>query len=185
MPVLPEIVHEIDIPKGVTITVDHENNENHTVVKGPKGQLERRFRYRGVTVDVKDGQVTVHKELPRKEHMAICGTYAAHIKNMIKGVSNGWEYHLKTVFNHFPIKSTVKGDQFVVENFLGERHPRTANILPGVKVSVKGPDVVVEGIDRQAVSQTAANIERATRVRGRDIRIFQDGIYITHRGLHK
>ncbi len=182
MPILPELTHEVEIPEGVTVTVDHANNENHTVVKGPKGELERRFRYRGVRVDVDGGVVKVHKDLPRREHKAICGTYAAHIRNMIRGVTEGWEYQLKIVYNHFPIKANVQGDTFVIENFLGERFPRKAAIVAGAKVSVKGADVTVEGIDRQAVGQTAANIELATRVKGRDIRVFQDGIYITQKG---
>lgn len=182
MPVLPEITHHIPIPEGVTVQVDHEGGENHTVVKGPKGTLERRFRYRGVSVDVKGDEIVVHKELPRREHKAVCGTYAAHIATMIHGVTVGWKYDLKIVYNHFPIKAVVQGQTFVVENFLGERHPRRAQILPDCKVKVKGQDVVVEGIDRGHVGQTAANIERATKVRGRDIRVFQDGIYITNKG---
>lgn len=179
MPVLPEIIHEIEIPSGVTVTVDHGN---HTIVKGPKGQLERQFRYRGVTVRVEGQTAVVHKDLPRREHKAICGTYAAHIGNMIKGVTDGWSYQLKVVYNHFPIKAAVQGNQLVIENFLGERHPRRATILAGVKVQVKGADITVAGIDRQAVGQTAANIESATKVRKRDVRVFQDGIYITVKG---
>lgn len=182
MPILSEILHEIDIPEGVTVTVVHEDHENHTVVKGPKGELERRFRYRGVTVKVDAGKVWVHKDLPRREHKAICGTYAAHIRNMMRGVTQGWNYQLKVVYNHFPIKANVQGEAVVIENFLGERHARRATILPGAKVTIKGADVTVEGIDRQAVGQTAANIELATRVKGRDIRVFQDGIYITNKG---
>lgn len=182
MPVLAEINYEIDIPEGVTVTVDHAHGENHTVVKGPKGDLERRFRYRGVTVDVKGDKVTIHKDLPRREHKAICGTYFAHIENMMKGVTAGWTYRMKIVYNHFPIKASVQGETFVIENFLGERSPRTATILPDVKVQVKGDDVVLEGIHREHVGQTAANIEMASRVRGRDIRVFQDGIYITSKG---
>lgn len=183
MPVLAEIKHQIPIPQGVTIKVDHANQENHTVVKGPKGQLERRFRYRGVEVDVVDGEVVIRKELPRREHKAICGTYAAHIQNMIRGVTQGWTYSLKVVYNHFPIKATVQGETVLVENFLGERHARRASIRPGVKVTVKGQEITVEGVDRQHVAQTAANIEKATKVRNRDIRIFQDGIYITSKGV--
>ena len=101
---------------------------------------------------------------------------------MIKGVTDGWTYNLKIVYKHFPIKAAVQGNVFVIENFLGERHPRKADILNGVTVQVKGEEVTVEGIDRNAVGQTAANIEMATRVRGRDIRVFQDGIYITNKG---
>ena len=179
MPILSEIHHEIEIPEGVTITVE---DGHHTIVKGPKGELDRAFRYRGVRLRVDDGKVVIHKDLPRREHKAICGTYRAHVANMIHGVTEGFTYELKIVYNHFPIKAAVQGDVFVIENFLGERHPRKANILPGVKVQVKGQDVTVEGIDRGAVGQTAANIEKASRVRGRDIRVFQDGIYITNKG---
>jgi large subunit ribosomal protein L6 len=185
MPVLAEINLEVEIPEGVTVTVDHENQENHTVIKGPKGQLERRFRYRGVRVDVEDGKIVIRKSLPRREHKAICGTYRAHIQNMIHGVTDGWAYQMKIVYNHFPIKASVQGETFIVENFLGERHPRKATIYPDVKVQVKGDAVTLEGINREHVGQTAANIERATKVRGRDIRVFQDGIYITDKGGHE
>lgn len=179
MPVLSEINYEIEVPEGVTVTVDHGN---HTIVQGPKGQLERAFRYRGVRVETEDGKVFVRKNLPRREHKAICGTYRAHIINMIKGVTDGWTYNLKVVYNHFPIKTAIQGNVFVIENFLGERFPRKADILEGVTVKTQGEEVIVEGIDKQLVSQTAANIETASRVRGRDIRVFQDGIYITNKG---
>lgn len=179
MPILPEIHHEVEIPEGVTVTVE---NGHHTIIKGPKGELDRAFRYRGVRLQVDDGKVVIHKDLPRREHKAICGTYKAHVQNMIKGVTDGWTYNLKIVYKHFPIKAAVQGNVFVIENFLGERHPRKADILNGVTVQVKGEEVTVEGIDRNAVGQTAANIEMATRVRGRDIRVFQDGIYITNKG---
>ena len=179
MPILPEIHHEVEIPSGVTVTVE---NGHHTTIKGPKGELDRAFRYRGVRLQVDGDKVVIHKDLPRREHKAICGTYAAHVRNMIRGVTDGWTYNLKIVYNHFPIKAAVQGNVFVIENFLGERHPRKADILPGVSVQIKGEQVTVEGIDRNAVGQTAANIEMATRVRGRDIRVFQDGIYITNKG---
>ncbi len=179
MPILPEIRTEIPIPDGVTVTV---TDGNHTIVKGPKGELEREFRFRGVDVNVDGGNVVIHKHLPRREHKAICGTYAAHVRTMIQGVTDGWTYNLKVVYNHFPIKTKVDGNTVVIENFLGERHPRKATIMDGVKVQVKGEEVVVEGIDRSKVGQTAANIELATRVTGRDIRVFQDGIYITNKG---
>jgi large subunit ribosomal protein L6 len=71
---------------------------------------------------------------------------------------------------------------FVIQNFLGERSPRKALILDGVTVKAKGDDVTVEGIDKEKVGQTVANIERATAVSRRDIRVFQDGIYLTSKG---
>ena len=67
-------------------------------------------------------------------------------------------------------------------NFLGERFPRTARIMPNVKVQAKGDQVLVSGIDKELVGQTAVNIELATKIRGYDPRVFQDGIYIVRRG---
>ena len=91
MPILPEIQHEVEIPEGVTVTVE---NGHHTIIKGPKGELDRAFRYRGVRLQVDDGKVVIHKDLPRREHKAICGTYKAHVQNMIKGVTDGWTYNM-------------------------------------------------------------------------------------------
>jgi large subunit ribosomal protein L6 len=177
---LPEISYKVAIPAGVTVKVDPESN--HTTVKGPKGTLERPFRSRSVKVRLDGSTVIVEKELPRRKEKSMAGTYAAHIKNMIEGVTKGWSYSLKAVYNHFPIKMTTHGAEFHVENFLGERAPRKAKIQSGVKVTVKGADVTLEGIDLHAVAQTAANIETSTKIRNKDIRVFQDGVYITRKG---
>ncbi|MFO1534045.1 MAG: 50S ribosomal protein L6 [Thermoplasmatota archaeon] len=180
MPTLAEVTHKIAAPQGVTVTVAKDSN--HTTVKGPKGTLQRSFRSLGVKVRLDGNTVVVHKDLPRRKEKAMAGTYAAHIQNMIKGVQNGWTYQMKAVFNHFPIKMTIHGDAFHVENFLGERAPRVARIVPGVKITIKGADVSIEGVDLAAVSQTAANIEGCTKIRNKDIRVFQDGVYITKKG---
>jgi len=73
----------------------------------------------------------------------------------------------------------VQGNKFIVNNYFGERVPRSAAILDGVQVKVQNKtEVVVTGIDKEAVGQTAANIERSTTVKKRDRRVFQDGIYL-------
>jgi large subunit ribosomal protein L6 len=56
-----------------------------------------------------------------------------------------------------------------------------AKILDGVTVNLGNDEVVLTGIDKEKVGNTAANIEHATRIRKRDPRVFQDGIYITER----
>ena len=106
------------------------------------------------------------------------GTFTAHIRNMIFGVTQGFEYKMKTVYSHFPIKTIVEGNEFIIQNFLGERSARRAKILDSVTVDIKGDDITVSGIDKEKVGQTAVNIERAARVKRRDIRVFQDGVYI-------
>jgi large subunit ribosomal protein L6 len=177
---MSEFTQKVAIPQGVTVNV--KPGTNHTTVKGPKGSLVRPFRSPSVKVRVDGQNVVVSKELPRRKEKAMVGTYAAHIQNMIRGVTSGWTYQMKAVFNHFPIKMTIQGNRFHVENFLGERAPRVANIEPGVKVTVKGADVTLEGVDLALVSQTAANIELCTKIRNKDVRVFQDGVYITKKG---
>ncbi|HDP96087.1 MAG TPA: 50S ribosomal protein L6 [Euryarchaeota archaeon] len=173
------IEKEIEVPDKVQVTVD----DGMISVTGPKGKIERSFDLRRIkVVQGKQGTYTVRCEYPRIRDKAMVGTITSHIKNMIHGVTDGYEYQMKIVFSHFPIKVSVKGDELVIENFLGERHPRKAMILGDTKVSVKGDELSLSGIDREQVGQTAANIEQATKVKGFDIRVFQDGIYITAKG---
>ncbi len=178
MAVLVEYKDEIPIPKEAKASKQGDT----LVVKGPKGEVRRAFAHHKITLTVEGGKVKVYCRLPSIKQKALCGTWSAHARNMLKGASQGFEYQLKIVYAHFPIKVTVKGEEFLIENFLGERHPRTSRILPGVKVVTKGEEVLVQGADREAVGQTAANIEHATRIRDRDPRVFQDGIYVVMKG---
>ncbi len=173
-----DIKEEITIPNGVEVTLDNDT----ITVKGEKGTLSRTFSHPKIDIKVKDGVVEIHCKNPRKKQKALTGTFVAHINNMIKGVTKEFEYKMKTVFSHFPIKTSVEGNEFVIQNFLGERAPRRAKILDGITVEANGDDITIRGIDKEKVGQTTANIERATIVRNRDIRVFQDGIYRTSKG---
>jgi large subunit ribosomal protein L6 len=82
------------------------------------------------------------------------------------------------VFSHFPISVKVKEKAVSIENFTGERSPRLTGIMGDVKVTFKEDDVIVQGISLEDVSQTAANIERATKVKSKDPRVFLDGIFV-------
>jgi large subunit ribosomal protein L6 len=172
------VIKKVDIPEGVEVRVEG----GRVIVKGPKGELSRDFSHaKGVLMRVEDGKFIVETYFARSRERAMVGTIAAHVKNMILGVTKGFRYKLKIIFSHFPINVRVDGDKVVITNFLGEKAPRIARILPGVKVQVKGQDVYVEGIDIEKVAQTAANIERATKISDLDRRKFMDGIYIYER----
>jgi large subunit ribosomal protein L6 len=168
----------VPIPEGVSIT----KTGNVVRVEGPLGILEREFSYPRINVEIKDNEVVVETDSKRRRYIAMVGTYASHIHNMIKGVTQGFSYELKVVYSHFPIQISVKGNLVEVSNFLGERHPRYARIVGDTNVEVRGDRIVVSGINKEEVGQTAANIEQATRVRGLDVRVFQDGVYIVSRG---
>lgn len=165
---------EVKIPEGVKINVNGKVVE----VMGPLGKLVKDFSENPVSIEVLDDRVMVYALWPRRREKAHVGTVAAHIRNMIRGVTKGFTYKLKIVYAHFPISVKVSGDTVYIENFMGERVPRTAKIIGDTKVFVKGDDVIVQGIDLEAVSQTAANIEQATKIKERDPRRFLDGIYV-------
>ena len=180
MPKMEEVKRVVEIPEKVEVNVHKE--ENRVEVKGEKGELSRSFPHPKVVIEKKGNIIEISCKKPRRRDLAMVGTCAAHIRNMIKGVTRGFEYRMKIVYSHFPIKAEVKGNQFLIHNFLGERVPRVAKILDGVEIEIKGNDVFVRGIDKEKVGQTVANIELATRIKNRDVRVFQDGIYRVSRG---
>ncbi|MCK5024525.1 MAG: 50S ribosomal protein L6, partial [Thermoplasmata archaeon] len=135
-----------------------------------------------ISMALQGNQVILTCDLPKKKENALLGTFRSHINNMVIGVTNGFEYNMKIVYSHFPVKTTVKGNVFVIENFLGEKYPRKANILGDTKITVKGDEITLTGSDKENVGQTAANIEQNTRIKRYDPRVFQDGIYIVSKG---
>jgi len=174
-----EIKEEVKIPAGIELTLTNKRLQ----VKGPKGVNSRVFANPKIHLINQKDVITIScNQSPHRAEKALVGTYAAHIRNMINGVTKGYEYKMKTVYSHFPIKTTVEGNTFIIQNFLGERSPRIAKILEGVKITIQGDLITLTGIDLELVGQTAANIERATKVKKRDVRIFQDGIYTTVKG---
>ena len=172
-----EIARQVEIPEGVAVTLDG----NTVTVKGPKGEVSRRLSYPEIEITKEDSKLIVNSRLDRKHHRAMVGTLAAHISNMIAGVTRGYEYKMKVVYSHFPIQLKAASDELIISNFLGERKSRTAKILSGAKVEIGKDEVTITGIDKEQVGQTMANIEQATKVRGFDIRIFQDGIYLVEK----
>src|SRR5256886_1068210 len=170
----------VSIPEKVSVQV-----EGRTVrVKGPLGSLQEDLSHLPVSINVDDNKVRLETTWPRKREIGTLGTAAAHVRNMLKGVTQGYRYELRTVYAHFPV--TVKVDDkakvLKIENFTGEKTPRYAKIVEGVKVDVKGEDISVEGIDLKSVSQTAANIQDSTKIKKKDLRVFLDGIYDSGKG---
>ena len=163
-----------EIPEGVTLTV----KDGEVKAKGKLGEVTRILNDNYVKVSMKGKTLKLHVSKDNKRSRGIVGTWASEIKNLCNGVTTGFEYELKIDYTHFPMRVSVKGSQVHVENFLGERSPRIAEIRGVTKVSVKGDKVILTGIDKRDLGDTAANIERATKIKGFDLRVFQDGIYM-------
>lgn len=169
-----EAVQSIKIPENTDVTIDG----NNVKVKGERGVLTRKFSHAPISIVQEGDFVRVQAKWPRKREASLVGTVCSHIQNMITGVTKGFTYKLKIVFSHFPITVKVEKQKVLIENFTGERSLRTASIMGDAKVIVKGEDVIIQGIDIEDVSQTAANIKQATKIKNKDPRVFLDGIYI-------
>ena len=173
---LDRIEHIVTIPEGVSATI---SEDGVVTVTGPKGSLNRTFQSSYIQLFQDGSGLVVRVDVPRRKQRAMAGTWNAHLNNMVKGVTDGFTYTLKAFYSHFPMTLAVNGNTFTVNNYFGERVPRTAEILQNVDVKVTNKvEITVSGIDKESVGQTAANIERCTTVKKRDRRVFQDGIYL-------
>jgi large subunit ribosomal protein L6 len=170
---------ELVIPEGVNVEIS-----NHSVnVSGPKGNLKKKLELEKATkVERIENRLKISSESDKRKVKAKIGTSVAHVKNMIDGVTKGFVYKLKVIYSHFPITVKVEKDKVMIQNFLGERTSRIAKIVGQSQLKIEGQEISVSGINLEEVSQTAANIEQATRIVGFDKKVFQDGIYITQKG---
>ena len=166
---------EIKLPNGVTASM----HESVLTMKGPKGEVTRNFFSPLVKINLNGNTIEMHSRSNKRKFSRVFYTLNAHITNIIKGVTEGFVYELKVCSGHFPITVKKESAELVISNFLGEKIPRKSKIEKGVDVEVKGDRITVKSADLEKAGQTAANIERATAIRKRDIRVFQDGCYIT------
>ena len=171
---LPEISKTIQVPENVDVKMEGKKIS----FKGEKGSLIRDFSFVPIGIEGEGKTIRIWAEWPRKKEAALVGTIYSHIQNMITGVTKGYSYKLKIVFSHFPISVKVQDKTVLIENFTGERRARRVKTVGNVKVKIEPEDIIIEGINLEDVSQTAANIEQATRVRRKDPRVFLDGIYV-------
>jgi LSU ribosomal protein L6P len=168
---------EIEIPDDVSAETDHLE----LIVEGPNGSVTRRLWYPDIDVSVDGGAVVIASENEDAKTNATVGTFESHVSNMVHGVTEGWEYTMEVYYAHFPMQVTVDGDEVVIENFLGEKAARRAPIRGDTDVQVDGETVRLSGSDKEAVGQTAADIEQLTKVTDKDTRVFQDGVYIVEK----
>jgi len=167
---------EVEMPQGVQASVQGRL----VTVKGPKGEVSKDFKAaKCVSLKIEGNAIKVSAEKDSKKEKKIINSVEAHLSNMVAGVVKEYSYKLAIVYAHFPITVVKKGNTVEMVNFLGSKKPKAAPILGKTQVEIKGKDITVHGVDIEAVGQTAANIEQLTRLREKDRRVFQDGIFIT------
>lgn len=167
----------VQVPEGVEVGY----RDKTIAVRGPKGELTRVFSNPNIKIAIKGMEVKISSESERRKEKALVGTWTAHIRNMITGVTKGWEVRLKIVYSHFPMKFAVDGNRISIQNFLGSKNSKSIDIPEGIKVKNDKDTITVSGIDKEGVGQFSGYLETITRISGYDRRVFQDGIYITQK----
>jgi len=175
----------VKIPDGVSIS-----SKARVVTvknKATKVKLVRAFNTLPVDICVKKGHVSVVVWNGNKKMITLVRTICTHIKNMITGVTTGFQYNMRLVYAHFPINTSILSDGKLLEvrNFLGEKVVRRVPMMDGVTItrSEKIKDQLeLTGASLENVALTAAVIHQKCKVKNKDIRKFLDWIYVSQRG---
>ena len=169
-----DLFKKIEIPEGINVSIE----SSLIKIQGPEGELSRSFNPERVNVEKSGNEIVVGREKSTKNEKKMTNTFESHIKNMIKGVQKKYEYKLKICHGHFPFTLKQEGRKVFIKNFLGEKVERELKVPEGVDIEIKKEIIEVKSTSKELAGQASANFETATKIRGRDRRIFQDGIYI-------
>ena len=138
----------IEVPAGVTVSVD----PGRVMVNGPLGELRQQIPTR-MKIEQTDGEITVTRPTERGEDRALHGLTRTLIANMVEGVTKGFEKRLE--IQGVGYRAALKGTD--LELSVGYSHPVTIKPRQGITFEVPTPtEVIVKGIDKQQVGQTAA-----------------------------
>lgn len=145
----------ITIPAGVTATLEG----GVLTVKGPKGTLSRDIKERVVSLSIEGDTITIVPVKADDDHArALSGTYAAHLKNMIEGVTDGFTKVLE--IEGVGYRAEVRGQTLVVN--AGYSHPVERPLPEGVTATVEKNIITLTGHDKEVLGQYAADV-RAVR----------------------
>lgn len=170
------ILSEIEVPKEISVSlkdslIDMKSNGKEIVRLFPSSPR--------VEMKLVGNKITLKSDKATKRELKLINSLVAHVNNMIRGLQEDFVYKLEVCNVHFPMVVKADGNLVNIKNFLGEKIDRQAKILPNVKVKISGNVIEVSSPDVEAAGQTAARIEIATKIKNRDRRVFQDGIFIT------
>ncbi|UCG00606.1 MAG: 50S ribosomal protein L6 [Candidatus Heimdallarchaeota archaeon] len=175
----------IEVPENTTASLTPVRGGKTVQIKGPKGELVRTFKQLKVQLFFIDNKFVIQSFFGNKAEASMVGTIAGHLTNMIKGVTEGFTYKVRVITSHFPATVEIQEQEqlIYVKNLYGRRDPIRIPFDKSVKITVKGDMVTMTGIDIEKVSQAAARLAEATRLRGRrskDPTVFQDGLYVVY-----
>ncbi len=147
------------IPVKLPPDVEVEVKNRCIIVKGKNGTLTQAYEPEMVTIQVRDNEAVVTRQAEDREYKARHGLYRSLLANMVQGVSSLWQKELVLKGSGFRVR--LEEDELVLE--LGYAMPVRYKLAAGIEANVPNPqEIVIKGIDKQLVGQTAATI-RALR----------------------
>ncbi len=167
----------IEIPSDIAVKIVNEK------VIFEKGDVKQVVPYNHVYVSVecKDNKLIIKPNNKKKPFLSVSNTIKKIINNALEGFTKDFVCKMQIVYAHFPITVKIDGDKFIINNFYGEKKPRILKISPGVKIKIDGKEIILSGKDKQAVGNVAGSIESRTKLKDKDYRVFDDGIYIAEK----
>jgi large subunit ribosomal protein L6 len=170
------ITKEIEIPGEIEIVIE----KNIVTMKKDNKELKKEI---DSNVDVKKegNKILLSIKEAKRNQKRELGTSVGHIKNMIEGLKKDFEYELEMCNVHFPMTVTFdkSKSEFIIKNLLGEKSPRILKASNKIEAEIKAPHIKIKSYDIEAAGQTAADLEKVTKIKNRDRNKFQDGIFIT------
>ncbi|WP_412031454.1 50S ribosomal protein L6 [Metamycoplasma buccale] len=143
------------IPNGVEVNI----NQNHILIKGKLGTLEYTFSPL-IKVVVENNEIKTLRTNEEKSTKQLHGTTNANIKNMLIGVSEGYKKEIE--IKGVGYKATLKGKE--IEIIAGYSHPVLLEVPSNLKLELPKPtNIIISGIDKQAVGEFAANLRDVRR----------------------
>ena len=169
------LIEEIEIPEGINAFVD----KDEIILKKGESQLQKKIDSK-LKIKIENNKITLECEKNKKNQRKIFRSAIAHVKNMIKGLNEKFRYRLQISSVHFPVSVIINKEknELLIKNFLGEKKDRKVKIFPGIEIRINKDIIEVESSDIEKAGQFAANIEKKTKIRKKDRRVFQDGVYI-------
>lgn len=162
------------IPKEVEISVENKI----VILKLGEKTVEKKFIADEIKIEKNNEGIKISTDVSRKKSIAVINSIFSQISNLYSGLKQSFEYKLEIVYSHFPMNVIVKDNFVEISNLAGQKMPKKSHIIEQTQVVVKGKDIIVTSSNKEHAGQTAANMENATKIKGKDKRIFQDGIYI-------
>ena len=174
-----EVTEKVEIPEGIEVSI----NRDTVVMKLNDREHKKRFDIANITLVSENKEIIIESKKATRRENKMIKTIKAHIVNMVKGLQEDFEYKLEAVFVHFPMTIEMNKDDktITVKNFFGGKKPIHCNILDGTEVEINKSKISVKSYDIELAGQMAANLEKMTKLKGKDRRKFQDGIYIVEK----